>query len=205
MSAIIQRVKSAFSSEERLKQQARKALDIADKIIVAAHTQHLNIKKCADLQKNLLDKLDSVMDGAKKIGNKPLWMQAAKLSEVVALWHGVTKNMLEDQSLMIQFMAMQRTFYLALLEYKGVVKDFVKTTKQFTALKRLGLNIPKQIEDASSEAAIAFAELTKSLASINVKYTRLTDYVLLDEFDEERLSKRFDEERRKLEQQSNKN
>lgn len=205
MSVFVQRLRERFSPEEKLKKQAKKALDIADRIIIQMQTQKLGIKKCVDYQKTLLGNLEKVMDGAKKVGNKPLWMQTAKLFEVVADWHKVTQNMMEDEALMIQFIAMTKTFFTAVIEYKEVVKQFSKTTKEFVSLKKFGLSIPMQIKVASSEAAASFRELANSLASLNIGYTRLTDYVLMDDADEERLSKRFDEERRKLLEQQKKN
>jgi DUF1009 family protein len=194
----MQRVRETLSPEERLKKHARRCLDIADRIILEMRAQQLNIKKCAQYQKSMLDNLDNVMDGAKKIGNKPLFMHAAKLAEVVSQWHSITKQMSEDESLMIQFIAMTKSFYMGVIEYRDIVKDFSKTTKDFSSLKKFGLSIPKQIEVSSAEAAEAFQQLVSSLASIRVGYTRLTDYVLMDDKDEERFSKQFDEERQRL-------
>ncbi|MEM2518044.1 MAG: hypothetical protein QXO49_03715 [Candidatus Bathyarchaeia archaeon] len=184
--------------EERLKKKAIKTLDIADKIIIETQARQLNLKKCAEYQKSMLESLHDVMDACIKIGNKNLYIQSAKLAEVVAEWHKITVSMKEDQETMIKFIAMIKSFYWGVIEYRQVVKDFTRTVKDFNTLKRFGLSIPKQIEITSAEAARSFQELVGSIASIKVSYTRLSDYTLLNEVDEERLSKRFDEERQKL-------
>jgi|GEM_PF-4984827 hypothetical protein len=196
MSAIVQRVKEVLSPEERLRRQAKQALDIADKIIIEMQAQQINIKKCVEYQESMLDKLHRVMDGAKKLGDKPLYKQSGKFAEVVGDWHAVTKQMMSDESTMIQFIAMVKTFYIALIEYKQIVKSFAKTTKDFVSLKKFGLAIPKQIEDSSAEAAGAFRELVNSLTAIRMHYTGLADYTLED--DEDKWSKCFDEERQQL-------
>ncbi|MEM2292072.1 MAG: hypothetical protein QXG39_01495 [Candidatus Aenigmatarchaeota archaeon] len=198
MSAILQRFKETVLPEERLKKKAIKTLDIADKIIIETQARQLNLKKCAEYQKSMLESLHDVMDACIKIGNKNLYIQSAKLAEVVAEWHKITVSMKEDQETMIKFIAMIKSFYWGVIEYRQVVKDFTRTVKDFNTLKRFGLSIPKQIEITSAEAARSFQELVGSIASIKVSYTRLSDYTLLNEVDEERLSKRFDEERQKL-------
>jgi hypothetical protein len=198
MSGVIQRVKQAFSPEEKLKAKTLAALNVADRIIVEMQAQRVNIKRCAELQESMLNNLHKIMDGALKIGNKPLYIQTGKLAEVVSDWHLITKQMMEDESYMIQFASMTRTFYQAILEYRQIVKDFCKTTQDFVSLKEFGLSIPKQIEITSAKAAQSFRDMVKSLSDIKIKYTRLTDFVLLNEDDEERLSREFDEERQRL-------
>jgi GTP-sensing pleiotropic transcriptional regulator CodY len=146
----------------------------------------------------MLENLHEIMDGALKIGNRPLYIQSGKLAEVVGEWHKITTEMSEDQKLMIQFMAMTKTFYRGVIEYRDVVQDFSRTIRDFNSLKKFGLSIPRQIQTSSAEAARSFQELVNSIASIDVGYTRLTDYVLLKDKDEERLSKQFEEGRRRL-------
>lgn len=196
MSVLVQRVKELVSPEERMKKQAKRALDIADRIIVEMRAQQINIKKCSEYQESMLRNLEKVTDGALKLGNKPLYMQAGKLAEVVGEWHVITKQMTSDESVMIQFISMVKVFYTALIEYKQIVKDFSKTTKQFTSLKRFGVNIPSQIKEASLEAAGSFRELVDSVVSMKGSYTPLVDFVLID--DEDKWSRRFDEERERL-------
>lgn len=196
MSAIAQRVRQFVSPEERMKAQAKSALDIADRIIVEMQAQQVNIKKCSGYQETMLDNLHKVMDGALKIGNKPLYIQTGKLAEVVGGWHSVTKRMMNDESVMIQFMSTVKTFYTAVIDYKEIVKDFARTTKVFGKIERFGLSIPKQIEGASGIAADSFRRLSDSLGSIKMSYTGLTDYVMFDDADE--LSKTFDQERERL-------
>ena len=142
------------------------------------------------------------MDGSLKIGNKLLYMQTGRLAEVVGDWHIITKQMMSDESLMIQFISMIKVFYTAIMEYKQIVKDFTKTTKNFTSLKRLGVNIPSQIGAASREAAVSFRELVDSVVSMKGSYTGLIDYVMVD--DEDKWAKRFDEERSRLLERSSK-
>jgi len=196
MSSLMQRVKEVVSPEERMKKQAKKALDIADRIIVEMQAQQINIKKCCTYQETMLNNLHKVMDSALKLGNKPLYMHSGKLAEVVGNWHAITKQMMTDESVMIQFVGMIKTFYQALIEYKQIVKDFGDTTKVFSELQDIGQSIPKQIETLSGEAATAFRALVNSLASIPMSYTRVTDYVTAE--DEDKWSNRFDEERQRL-------
>jgi hypothetical protein len=198
MSTFVQRLKDTFSMEQRLKKKALRALDIADRIIVETQARQLNLNRCAQYQKEMLENLHEIMDGALKIGNRPLYIQSGKLAEVVGEWHKITTEMSEDQKLMIQFMAMTKTFYRGVIEYRDVVQDFSRTIRDFNSLKKFGLSIPRQIQTSSAEAARSFQELVNSIASIDVGYTRLTDYVLLKDKDEERLSKQFEEGRRRL-------
>ncbi len=196
MSALFQRARAFISSEERMKKKAKKALDIADRIIVEMRAQQINIKKCCDYQESMLDNLHKVMDGALKIGNKPLYMQSGKLAEIVGEWHIITKQMKSDESIMIQFISMVKVFYTALMEYKQIVTEFTDTTKRFTSLKRIGVNIPTQIKEASIDAAGSFRELVDSVVSMKGSYTELASFVMVE--DEDKWSKRFDEERSRL-------
>lgn len=203
MSVLVEKIRQKLSPEERLKAKTLQALDIADRIIVEMQAQRSNIKKCCEYQESMLNNLHKIMDGALKIGNKPLYIQTGKLAKVVGDWHLITKQMMEDEGYMIQFASMTRTFYQALLDYRQVVKDFCKTTKDFNSLKNFGLSIPKQIEATSIKAAESFRDLVKALSDIKIGYTRLTDYVLVSEEDEEKLSMEFDEERQRLIEKKN--
>ncbi len=196
MSSLMQRVKEVVSPEERMKKQAKKALDIADRIVVEMQAQQINIKKCCTYQESMLNNLHKVMDSALKLGNKPLYMHSGKLAEVVGNWHSITKQIMTDESVMIQFIGMIKTFFQAVMEYKQIVKDFGKTTKDFVSLRRFGQSIPKQIEVYSDEAARSFRALVNSLTSIEMSYTRVTDYAAAE--DEDKWSNRFDEERQRL-------
>ena len=196
MSSLMKQVKQFVLPEERLKARAKDALDIADRIIVEMQAQQVNVKKCCSYQETMLDNLHKVMDGALKIGNKPLYLQTGKLAEVVGNWHGITKKMMNDETVMIEFVSTVKTFYTAVIDYKEIVKDFAKTTKDIGTLGRIGISVPKQIEGASAVAADSFRRLTDSLTSIKMSYTGLTDYVIID--DEDQLSKTFDEERGRL-------
>ena len=196
MSQLMQRVKEIVIPEERMKKQAKRVLDIADKIIVEMQAQQLNIKKCSSYQESMLNNLSDVMEKAVKLGNKPLYMQTAKLADVVGNWHAVTEQMRVDESVMVQFISMIKSFYSALFEYKNIVKDFGKTTKDFVSIKRFQESIPKQIENLSGDAARSFRSLVSSLSDIKVTYTRITDLSLPE--DDDKLSKLFEMERKRL-------
>jgi len=186
-------IKERILPEEKIKRQARNALDIADKMVLEMKTQQLSIKKCAEYQEAMLNRLNNVMDGAVKIGNKGLYAKTAPIAHVVSQWHDVTIKMYNDENLMVEFVSMIKTFYKALLEYRKIVRDFTKTAKDFTSFKTFGVTIPQELSKISVDAAKSFDSVVNSVAEMEFNYTGLTDVLNMN--GEEKWNKKFDEER----------
>jgi hypothetical protein len=196
MSTLVQKVKEIVIPEEKQKKELKKALDVADKMVVEMQSQQLTIKKCATYQEKILNNLQQTMDCSVKIGNKALYMQTAKSAEAVGTLHSNTKQMAFDESIMMQFTTMIRDFYTAQIEYIQIAKEFGQTTKDFQRLGKFGKRLPKQIEKYSAEAAINFRQVIGTFENLDSKYTGITDYTLVD--DEERVAAQFEEARSRL-------